>query len=456
MKKISILFSAILVSATLSGCEMANLRKTEVVKPELPVATDAKCDCSHVTGATDAIKLTEKNTDTPLVPVQCIEPKPTETKIITPKEAPKIADYGLLKPVRWEDVDGLDVDSGNGAQLSLAWPAWMQSCTALGARPMWQKACSAANQLSSETNSKPSAEAVQAYLKQYFSIYKTTNVDGSDSGLITGYYEPLLKGSRTKSAKYPYPLYLQPNDLITVELDSLFPELKYKRVRGRLVGNKLVPYYNRAEIEVDSPPIKGREFIYIDDIIDVFFLQIQGSGLVQLENGEQVHVGYADQNGQTYNSIGRVLIERGELTVANASMQGIKNWARNNMNKLRELLNNNPSYVFFRELPAGLPGPLGALGVPILGERSVAVDPKFVPLGAPVFLSTTEPNSNKPLKRLMMAQDTGGAIKGGVRADLFWGAGFEAGAKAGAMKQAGKIWVLLPKEFVMNSNQVLR
>jgi membrane-bound lytic murein transglycosylase A len=302
--------------------------------------------------------------------------------------------------------------------------------------------------LNSQTASKPNLEAVQSYFKQYFSVYKTTNIDGTESGLITGYYEPLLKGSRSKTAKYPNPLYQAPTDLITVELDSIYPELKYKRLRGRLVGNKLVPYYNRAEIELDASPIKGRELIYIDDIIDVFFLQIQGSGLVQLESGEQIHVGYADQNGQSYNSIGRLLIERGELTSATASMNGIKNWARNNPSKLRELLNSNPSYVFFRELPAGLPGPLGALGVPILSERSVAVDPKFVPLGAPVFLSTTEPNSTKPLKRLMMAQDTGGAIKGGVRADFFWGAGFEAGAKAGAMKQAGKIWVLLPKEFI--------
>ena len=140
---------------------------------------------------------------------------------------------------------------------------------------------------------------------------------------------------------------------------------------------------------------------------------------------------------------------RGELSADQASMQGIKNWAHNNLGKLRDLLNSNPSYVFFRELPAGLPGPLGALGVPISAERSVAIDPKYVPLGAPIFLSTTQPNSQSPLKRLMVAQDTGGAIKGGVRADFFWGAGDEAGAKAGAMKQQGKIWVLLPKEFVL-------
>jgi len=422
MKKTAMLFIVILVASALAACANQNVKSIEPVKADV---STAKCDCATIAN------------------VQITEPKTVYTKPADAKEIAKIADYGLLKPATWEDVDGLDQDN-----LSLSWPAWMQSCSALGNKPMWQKVCSAATQLNSQNANKPNTETLQAYFKQYFSVYKTTNIDGSDSGLITGYYEPLLKGSRVKSAKYLYPLYQTPNDLITVELDSIYPELKYKRVRGRLVGNKLVPYYNRAEIELDASPIKGREFIYIDDIIDVFFLQIQGSGLVQLESGEQIHVGYADQNGQTYNSVGRLLIERGDLTASNASMQGIKNWARNNPGKLRELLNNNPSYVFFRELPAGLPGPLGALGVPILPEKSVAVDAKFVPLGAPVFLSTTEPNSAKPLKRMMMAQDTGGAIKGGVRADFFWGAGFDAGVKAGAMKQAGKIWVLLPKEFV--------
>lgn len=378
-------------------------------------------------------------------PVQIPEAsKAVDTKPLELKETASLADYSLLKPAKWQEVEGLQLDN-----LSLAWPAWMQSCSTLVNKISWQKACHAAEKLNSQTISKPSSKAVQAYFRQYFSVYKAMNEDGVDTGLITGYYEPLLRGSRTKSAQYPYPLYASPDDLITVELDALFPELKFKRVRGRLVGNKLVPYYNRAEIETETSPIKGLEFVYIDDIIDVFFLQIQGSGLVQLDDGEQIHVGYANQNGHNYSSIGRLLIERGELTLPQASMQGIKHWARNNLPKVRELLNNNPSYVFFRELPAGLPGPLGALGVPILAERSVAVDPKFVPLGAPVFLSTTEPNSNKPLNRLVMAQDTGGAIKGGVRADFFWGAGAEAGARAGAMKQTGKIWVFLPKDFVV-------
>ncbi|MDD2933749.1 MAG: murein transglycosylase A [Methylotenera sp.] len=427
MKKITQHALLILIIMTMVACADKNIKSPTPIQPPAPPL--AKCDC-----------VIEKP------PVQITDAeKPAEPKLPdTTKDLAKLTDYSLLKPAQWEEIDGLQTDN-----LSLAWPAWMQSCSTLVNKPTWQKACNAAVQLNSQTTNKPSKNAVQAYFKQYFSVYKTTNVDGSDNGLITGYYQPLLKGSRTQSAQYPYPLYASPNDLITVELDTLFPELKFKRVRGRLVGNKLVPYYNRAEIETEDSPVKGQEFIYIDDIIDVFFLQIQGSGLVQLENGEQVHVGYANQNGHTYNSIGRLLIERGELTLAQASMQGIKSWARNNLDKLRELLNNNPSYVFFRELPAGLPGPLGALGVPILGGRSVAVDPKFVPLGAPVFLSTTEPNSNKPLKRLMMAQDTGGAIKGGVRADFFWGAGADAGAKAGAMKQLGKIWVLLPKEFVL-------
>ncbi|CAN6135062.1 MltA Membrane-bound lytic murein transglycosylase [Methylophilaceae bacterium] len=415
----------LLISAGLFAC--AN----PLLKSPAPANKKADCVCD---------KVADKPSEKPAAPIETA--KPTELKI---------ADYGLLKPAEWDEVDGLSASHAGADDLNLAWPAWLQSCTALVKKPVWKNACDTANSLNLQTNNNPDSDSVRAYFRQNFSVYKTTNVDGAESGLITGYYQPILKGSRTKSAKYPFPLYTTPPDLITVELDGLFPELKYKRVRGRVVGNKLVPYFNRAEIETDNSPIKGRELVYIDNIVDVFFLQIQGSGVVQFENGEQVMVGYADQNGHTYNSVGRLLIERGELTSANASMAGIKNWVKNNPLRFRELLNNNPSFVFFRELPSGLPGPIGALGVPILAERAVAVDPKFVPLGAPVFLSTTQPNNNKPLKRLMMAQDTGGAIKGGVRADFFWGAGAEAGAKAGAMKQSGKIWVLLPKEFVFKN-----
>jgi membrane-bound lytic murein transglycosylase A len=374
------------------------------------------------------------------VPLGTTQTKPAESPSTEPPS--KVAEYSTLRPAKWEDIDGLTSDD-----IGAAWGAWLQSCSTLKNKAVWANACNAASLM----NNPKSAEVI-VYLTAYFDVYSANNLDGTNTGLITGYYEPQLKGSRTQSAQYPYPLYRQPSDLITVELSDIYPDLKYKRVRGKLVGNKLVPYATRAEIEASPSPLAGNEIVWVNDIIDAFFLQIQGSGLVKLDNGEQMHVGYADQNGHTYNSIGRLLIDRGELTADKASMQGIKNWARNNLDKLRELLNSNPSYVFFKELPSGLSGPLGALGVPIAAERSVAVDPKFIPLGAPIFLSTTQPNSQKPLKRLMLAQDTGGAIKGGVRADFFWGAGDSAGKQAGAMKQQGKIWVLLPKDFVLPSN----
>lgn len=358
---------------------------------------------------------------------------------IKPGELPKPPEYQLLRPSDWGSVEGFELDN-----LAAAWGALLQSCSVLEKQDAWRAACEAA---AGQVNA--SSETVRGYLREYFTPYQTTAADGSVTGIITGYYEPLLRGSRTKTERYRYPLYLRPDDLITVELGGLYPELANRRLRGRLNGNRLVPYYSRGEIEVLQSPLAGGEFIWVDDIIDLFFLQIQGSGMVRLDDGEQVHVGYADQNGQSYQSIGRLLIERGELTADKASMQGIKEWARRNPDKVRELLNSNPSYVFFRELPNGLSGPLGALGVPLAAERSIAVDPRYIPLGAPVFLSTTYPNNSKPLQRLMLAQDTGGAIKGAVRADFFWGAGFDAGRQAGAMKQQGKMWVLLPKDFAL-------
>jgi len=352
-------------------------------------------------------------------------------------EPPKGPELQLLKTSSWEAVDGLDQDN-----LTAAWGALLQSCGSLKKNALWRNACEAV--LASPSPS--SAEAL-ALLREHFSPWRATTANGTDTGLITGYYEPLLRGSRVKTDRYPFPLYSRPGDLVTVELASLYPELANRRLRGRLQEGKLTPYFSRGEIEIRQSPLAGKELLWVDDIVDLFFLQIQGSGMVKLDNGEQVHVGYADQNGQPYQSIGKVLIDRGELTPDKASMQGIKDWARRNLDKLRDLLNSNPSYVFFRELPNGLSGPLGALGVPLAAERSIAVDPRYIPLGAPVFLSTTYPNSEKPLRRLMLAQDTGGAIKGAVRADFFWGAGNDAGRLAGAMKQQGRMWVLLPKDY---------
>jgi membrane-bound lytic murein transglycosylase A len=192
---------------------------------------------------------------------------------------------------------------------------------------------------------------------------------------------------------------------------------------------------------------------YVAEPVDAFFLQIQGSGRIRLDDGSVMRVGYADQNGHPFRSIARVLIERGELTPERASKQAIEAWGRANPDKLPALLDENPSYVFFREIPAPAPGsleaaidgPIGTLGVPLLAERTIAVDARVIPLGAPVFLATTYPLSPRPLTRLVLAQDTGGAIRGAVRADFFWGAGDAAGREAGRMRQEGRMWLLWPK-----------
>jgi membrane-bound lytic murein transglycosylase A len=275
---------------------------------------------------------------------------------------------------------------------------------------------------------------------------RVASEDGADEGLITGYYEPLLRGSRRPTPRYRYPLYGVPEDLVVVDLGEQYPELKNMRLRGRIEGRRLVPYYDRAQIESGQAPLRGREIAWVDDAIELFFLHIQGSGRLLLDGGESIRVGYADQNGYPYRSIGRLLVERGELALEQASMQSIMTWARRNPAKVNELLNSNASYVFFRELPASSnTGPPGSLGVPLTPRRSIAVDPRYVPLGAPVFVATTWPNSAKPLHRLMLAQDTGSAIRGPVRADFFWGFGEPAAREAGRMKQRVRMWMLWPR-----------
>jgi membrane-bound lytic murein transglycosylase A len=405
----------------------------------------------------EGVKPTKPATQTPQVTPECKPTEPTapEPPIQIPDAKQPIEkpatpfgqtsnappDYHLLKAAEWQALNGFLKDD-----LTASWNAWLTSCSTLKNKEEWQNVCQAA-----ATLNKPTSAQIAEYYTSYFNVYSTSNENGNSVGLITGYYEPMLKGSRKRTDKYPYPLYKEPKDLITVELSDVYPELKYKRIRGKLEGNKLIPYLTRAEIETKPSPLAGTEIVWVDDALDAFFLQIQGSGVIEFEDGKKMHLGYANQNGYQYQSIGRILVERGELTLSQASMQGIKNWARTHLGQLRELLNNNPSYVFFRELPKDLFGPLGALGVPLTAERSVAIDPKFIPLGAPIYLSTTYPNSSKPLNRLMMAQDTGGAIKDGVRADFYWGSGSQAGKMAGAMKQEGTIWVLLPKEFKLNN-----
>lgn len=356
-----------------------------------------------------------------------------------PAPAPEPDARGRLQRAAWADIPEWGKES---LRESLA--AFARGCPVLEKQDAWKGVCAGAATLQAETSERDLA----AFFELNFDPWQVFNNDDTATGMVTGYYEPLLRGSRTRSARFAHPLYGVPPDLLTVDLSSLFPELRNKRVRARVEGNKVVPYLDRAAIDDGAAPLQGRELAWVDDPIDAFFLHIQGSGQVELEDGTRIRVGYADQNGHPFRSLGRLLIQRGELPAERASMQGIKDWARRNPAKMQEFLNANPSYVFFRELPRDLSGPLGALGVPLTPERSIAVDPRAIPLGAPVFLATTWPNAPQPLNRLMVAQDTGGAIAGAVRADFFWGFGDPAGALAGRMRQGGRMWVLLPKGLV--------
>jgi membrane-bound lytic murein transglycosylase A len=334
---------------------------------------------------------------------------------------------------------------------------FFESCRAVK-QPHWRTACRQARALtngnSAAASDKLEARAVREFFETHFRPWQVVNGDGTVEGLITGYYEPLLTGSRERSDDFKYPVLGVPEDLLQIDLSEVYPELKDRRLRGRIEGRRVVPYFARSELISREDKLPARPLFWVADPIDLFFLQVQGSGRIALPDGSRARVGYADQNGHPYQSIGRWLVERGELTTERASMEGIKSWVRDNPSRLDELLNANPSYVFFRELPNPAPGsndgPIGAMGVPLTPERSIAVDPRIINLGAPVWLASTQPNGGPQLRRLMVAQDTGGAIKGGVRADYFWGFGAQAGGEAGRMRQRGSLWVLLPREYSPN------
>jgi membrane-bound lytic murein transglycosylase A len=282
---------------------------------------------------------------------------------------------------------------------------------AFGAGASWRQACAAAGIVA---GSDP--RQARVFFEEWFVPYLVTS-GGSDQGLFTGYYEPILAGSTRPSARYSVPLYRPPS-----------------------AGMRKM---SRAEIVAGGLAGRGLELLWVDDPVDAFFLQIQGSGRVQLEDGRVVRLGYAGQNGFSYFPIGRELIRRGEVAPEDMSMQAIRAWLQANPDEAPSLMNMNPSYVFFRVLDGD--GPIGAHGVPLTAGRSLAVDPSFIPYGVPVWLDSKDPALGQPLRRLLVAQDTGGAIKGPLRGDVFWGAGGDAEIRAGLMKEAGRYYLLLPK-----------
>ena len=340
----------------------------------------------------------------------------------------------VFKPATWSDLP--DWTSGG---LTPGWPAWLEGCKRLAARPQWKAACEAARTMN------PQDEAsLRQFFEFYFQPWQVNTSDGHDQGLITGYYEPLLAGTHVRKPG-SVPLYGVPDDLLTIDLGDVYPELKGMRLRGRLDGKKVVPYWDRAGMDAGHVPPADKVLAWVNDPLEAFFLEVQGSGRIRFEDGSMMRVGYADQNGYPYKSIGKWLVDQGELKVNEASMQGIQAWVRLHPERLHELLDANPSYVFFHALPNATGGPVGAFNVPLTDGYSAAVDPKFIPLGVPLYLSTTYPNDDKPLNRLLQAQDTGGAIRGPIRVDLFWGFGAEPASLAGKMRQQGRVWIFWPK-----------
>jgi len=303
----------------------------------------------------------------------------------------------------------------------------------------WQRVCRNAQDFASADDA-----AARSFFESSFEFYRATD-NGKSNGLFTGYYEPELRGAAKPTARYRVPLYARPPDLISADLGEFRPELSGQRIAGRLVGNRLVPFASRAEIESGALQGKGLELLWVDDAVDAFFLQVQGSGRVMMDDGREVRLGYAAANGHLYTSIGAELIRRGALTREEVTMQSIRAWLSANPTEADALMAKNSSFVFF-QIYSG-EGPLGSQGAPLTPGRSLAVDPRFVPMGVPVWLDTRDPVAGgAPLRRLVVAQDTGGAIRGPVRGDLFCGAGAAAAERAGRMKEAGQYFLLLPRD----------
>lgn len=264
------------------------------------------------------------------------------------------------------------------------------------------------------------------------------SIHSSKEGLLTGYYEPELKGSLSKTKKYKYPVHTTPKDLIIVDLSSIYPDLKNYRLRGKIKGNKLVPYITRAQSS--SSHIKSEIICYVDSKIDLFFLEIQGSGRVTLEDGSVLYIGYDNQNGHKYRAIGRYLVQIGALELKDVSLQSIRAWLDKNPSRVDEVLNYNDSLVFFKQRKHSASG---SLGLCLTASRSVAVDRRYIPLGSMLYLSSSI--DEQKVEKIVFAQDTGGAIKGAVRADIFLGCGTDARESAGKLKSELKLWILLPK-----------
>ena len=297
----------------------------------------------------------------------------------------------------------------------------------------------------------PNPDQLNKALKKHFRVYRAAGRVGNKKVLFTGYFEPIFEADLTSNETHKYPLYMKPDDLIKIDLSLFNEKFKGESVIARIEGKEVLPYYSREQIEMEKA-LEGQnlEIAWLKDPVDVTFLHIQGSGRLILPNGESVSVGYQASNGRPYRSIGRYILDKGFMEREQMSMQGIRRYLSENPEILNEVLNHNPSYVFFRILENG---PLGNINIPITPGRSIALDAKLFPKGALAFISCQRPIVNdqgeitewEKFSRFVLNQDTGGAIKGSGRADLFWGSGPYAEIAAGHLKHDGELYILIKK-----------
>lgn len=375
----------------------------------------------------------------------CGEEQPPEEAEVIDVKPPELQ----IKAVTYDDLPNWGADD-----YQKIVPALVRSCTRIlkqspektfgpleeaGTYEAWQKACENFALVATEDSA-----GIQKFFEENFQPYQI--LEGEEEyGLFTGYYEASLKGSRTRSNVYKYPLHKRPDDLVMVNLGDFRDELKGQRIAGRVEGGNLKPYETREQIVAGNWPHNDEVLVWVDNAVDAFFLQIQGSGIVDLDDGGTMRVGYAGQNGHVYYAIGRELIKREQLTSENVSMQSIRAWLEANPDQADEIMNTNASYVFFQELTGE--GPMGGEGVALTAERSLAIDRSKLPYGMPLWVDINPPKEGEQhLTQIMMAQDTGGAIRGAVRGDVFWGYGERAEYLAGHMKSNGRYWALLPKK----------
>jgi len=358
-------------------------------------------------------------------------------------------DRVALTPVEFADLPGWDKDDPRRAVAALARSclvlAKKSAAMAIGPRGLagraadWRAPC---REIAGQARSVDDADGARRFFERHFRAYAVRGTEGPD-GLFTGYIEFSLKGSRRRTARYDVPLYARPRDLVTADLGAFSGAFRGRSIAGRVDRGRLVPYADRAAINDGALTGRGLELAWVDDPVDAFFLAIQGSGRVQLSDGSIMRVGYAGKNGHAYTAIGRVLVEMGALEREAVTMGSIRAWLAMNPALAGAVLAKNRSFVFFREIRG--PGPIGAEGVALTAGISLAVDRKFLPLGVPLFVAADDPAGRlAPVRRLMVAQDTGGAIRGPVRGDIFFGYGARAAATAGQARLSGRYWILLP------------